>query len=44
MNEEIEEAFHNLNFERNSRIEKEKSILSLLQEEATIVENAIKTE
>ena len=44
INSGIEQAFKNLEAERNARVQKEREILELLQEEANKVEDAINTE
>lgn len=44
INAGIEQAFKNLEAERNARVQKEREILELLQEEANKVEDAINTE
>ena len=44
INQEIETAFSDLDNERNGRVQKEREILELLQDEANKVEDAITTE
>mmetsp|Transcript_3411 Transcript_3411/g.5761 ORF Transcript_3411/g.5761 Transcript_3411/m.5761 type:complete len:108 (+) Transcript_3411:264-587(+) len=44
INEQIDQAFNDLEDERNGRVKKEREILDLLQDEASIVEDAIRTE
>ena len=44
INQQIDKGFQDLDDERSSRVNKEREILELLQDEATIVENHITTE
>ena len=44
INQQIDKGYQDLDDERSSRVNKEREILELLQDEATIVENHITTE